>query len=233
MIQIKIFAFNPLGTNCIVVWDDGGDTCAVADPGIWRDEEAAELDAFLQENSLTPDAILLTHGHFDHVWGVAALVRKRGCPVYMHPADGRMAHLGTALFPQLSLGRDVERFDFIPLTDGRTLEAGGLSWEVIATPGHSPGSVSFYCADGGVLLSGDTLLSGSIGRSDLEGGDYDALIHSVMDRLMGLPGEVEVIPGHGPATSIGREAMTNPFLIPFNEPDTDWWNDDPLSLDGR
>ena len=109
---------------------------------------------------------------------------------------------------------------------------GTLQLEVIATPGHSPGSVCFYDASDAVLLSGDTLFNGTIGRSDLPGGDYDALIRSVAERLMGLPGETTVLPGHGSPTSIGHEAGSNPFLVPFNEPEPDWTQDG-ISLDNE
>ena len=138
----------------------------------------------------------------------------------------------SSLLERLLPGQQVEPFAFQPATDGLELHCGGTSWQVITTPGHSPGSVCYYCASAGVLVSGDTLFAGSIGRTDLDGGDYDALIRSIMDKLMGLPGDTDVIPGHGHPTSIAREAATNPFLIPFNEPDTDWWKQDGIELDG-
>ena len=233
MLQIKIFPVNPLGTNCLVLWEDAGNACAVVDPGLFRPEEEGMVASFLAENGLAPEAILLTHGHFDHAWGVASLARRYGCPVYMHPAEEPILRMSSSLLDRLMPGREVEPFAYTPLADGMTLRAGGTDWQVIATPGHTPGGVCFYCPAAGVLVSGDTLFAGSIGRSDLLGGDYDALIRSVMDRLMGLPGDTDVIPGHGHPTTIGREAATNPFLVPFNEPDTDWWNQDGLSLDGN
>ena len=110
------------------------------------------------------------------------------------------------------------------------LHLGGLDWKVISTPGHSPGSVCYYCESGKVLLSGDTLMAGTIGRSDLPGGDYDVLMKSLLEKLMTLPGDVEVLPGHGEATSIAEEAASNPFLIPYNEADSNWWEQDSLSL---
>ena len=136
------------------------------------------------------------------------------------------------MLERLQLDKPVEPFRYQGVADGEVLHVGGAGWKVITTPGHSPGSVCYWCEAAGVLLSGDTLFAGSIGRTDLPGGDYDALIHSVMDKLMALPGETDVLPGHGRPTSIAREAATNPFLIPFNEPDTDWWNQDGIELDG-
>ena len=240
MLQIKIFPVNPITTNCIVLWEDGGVRaegsagipCAVVDPGLFDAREEGMLVSFLKENGLAPDAILLTHGHFDHCWGVASLVRRYGCPVYMDPADKPVLHMKSTLLDRLMPGAEVEPFDFLPLSDGMVLRAGGASWQVIATPGHTPGGVCFYCEEAQVLLSGDTLFAGSIGRTDLMGGDYDALIKSIMDKVMGLPGDTDVIPGHGHPTTISREAATNPFLIPFNEPDTDWWNQDGIELEG-
>ena len=231
MLQIKILQVSPLTTNCLVVWDDAGSACAVVDPGFYRPEEEKMVLEYLEKEKLVPEAILLTHGHFDHVWGVASLVRRFGMPVYMHPDDEPIMRLGTGLVPRLKLGKEVEPFAFRSVSDGEEVRAGGCSWQVISTPGHSPGGVCYWCREAGVLLSGDTLFAGSIGRTDHEGGDYDVLIRSVMDKLIGLPGDTDVVPGHGHPTTIGREAMTNPFLIPFNEPDSQW-EQDGLELDG-
>ncbi|MBQ9192262.1 MAG: MBL fold metallo-hydrolase [Bacteroidales bacterium] len=237
MLQVKIFQVNPLGENCIVLWEDAQEgkdvkSCAVVDPGFFRDDEEEQVLSFLRDKGLAPDAILLTHGHFDHTWGVASLVRRFGCPVYLSAADDPVLRFGSSLLDRLQLHKSVELFEYQDVADGQVIPAGGVSWQVITTPGHTPGCVCYYCEAAGVLLSGDTLFAGSIGRTDLDGGDYDALIKSVMDKVMGLPGETDVIPGHGHPTSIGREAATNPFLIPFNEPDTDWWNQDGIELDG-
>ena len=232
MLQIKIFQVNPLGANCVVLWEDGGKTCAIADPGFYRPDEEEMVFSFLRDNGLTPDAVLLTHGHFDHAWGAAAVQKRYGCPVYMSVADDPVLQGSSAMLERLQLEKRVEPFPYKDVTDGQILHVGGADWKVITTPGHSPGCVCYYCEESSVLLSGDTLFAGSIGRTDLIGGDYDALIKSVMDKIMGLPGETDVIPGHGHPTSIGREATTNPFLIPFNEPDSDWWNQDGIELEG-
>jgi glyoxylase-like metal-dependent hydrolase (beta-lactamase superfamily II) len=136
------------------------------------------------------------------------------------------------MLERLRLDKSIEPFDYQDLADGQILHAGGADWKVITTPGHTPGSVCYWCEEAGVLISGDTLFAGSIGRTDLKGGDYDSLIKSLMDKVMALPGETDVLPGHGRPTSIAREAATNPFLIPFNEPDSDWWNQEGLEIDG-
>ena len=160
----------------------------------------------------------------------------------MHPADLPLARLGVALNPGLAnaagtlFGTEEERERWLsgirPAAETAPIEAAGMTFRVIETPGHSPGSVCYYLEDEHLLFAGDTLFAGSIGRSDLPGGDYDDLIRSIMDKLMGLPGETDVICGHGPATSVGREAMTNPFLVPFNEPEPQWEDGDPLPLEG-
>ena len=231
MLQIKIFPVNPLTANCIVLWEDAGKDCVVVDPGFFRPEEKEMVLRFLEEEGLRPEAIFLTHGHYDHTWGTAELSRETGCPVYMAAEDEPVLKMQTGLLERLKPGKTVEPFPYRPVTDGMTLRAGGAAWQVITTPGHTPGCVCYYCESAGVLLSGDTLFAGSIGRTDLMGGDYDALIQSVMNKLMGLPGDTDVVPGHGHPTTIGREAATNPFLIPFNEPDTDWWNQDGIGLE--
>ena len=233
MTIIKSVFFNPLQARCIVFVPEGSKQCAVVDPGASDPGEQAELFGFLDAQGLRPEKILLTHGHFDHFFAVSALRERYGCPVLMHPADApllRQMHSWAASIGQP--GPDVD-FPFSALHDGERIPVGGSGrLEVIATPGHSPGSVCFYDAAEGVLLSGDTLFNGTIGRSDLPGGDYDALIRSVTERLMGLPGETTVLPGHGSPTTIGHEAGSNPFLVPFNEPESaSDWTQDGISLD--
>ena len=233
MLQIKIFPVNPLGANCYVCWDDAGRSCVVADPGFYRPDEEEMVFSFICNHNLTPDAVLLTHAHFDHAWGAAAVAGRYNCPVYLSAADDPVLRGGSAMLERLQLEKTVDPFAYKDVVDGQILHVGGTDWRVISTPGHTPGGVCYWCEKDGVLLSGDTLFAGSIGRSDLPGGDYDDLIKSIMDKLMGLPGETDVLPGHGRPTSIAREASTNPFLIPFNEPDTAWWNQDGIELDGQ
>jgi len=232
MLQIKIFPVNPLAANCIVFWEDGGTACAVVDPGFYRPDEEESVFSFLRSQGLTPDAVLLTHGHFDHTWGVAAVAGRYGCPVYLSAADDAILRSGSEMLERLRLEKSVQLFDYRELQDEEILHVGGSDWQVIATPGHTPGSVSYYCADSAVVITGDTLFAGSIGRTDLEGGDYDALMKSIMNRLITLPGDTDVLPGHGHPSSIAREGATNPFLTPFNEPDTAWWNQDGIELEG-
>ncbi|MBR1510082.1 MAG: MBL fold metallo-hydrolase [Bacteroidales bacterium] len=219
MLHTRIFTFNPLGTNCIVSWADNSPNCTVVDPGMSSEEGLKELLDFFEVHSLTPDAILLTHGHFDHVWGVERLLERFEVPVYMNPLDKGILANGASAFRGMQSFKSMQHnFPTKDIADGDTVTTGGTAWRVITTPGHTPGGVCFYSAENNLLLSGDTLFAGSIGRTDLEGGDYDILMASIKEKLLTLPGPTDVIPGHGQPTSIAREGMYNPFLEPFNEP---------------
>ena len=220
MLHTRIFQFNPLGTNCVVLWADGSRFCTVTDPGMSSDEGERELLDYLSREGLTPDAILLTHGHFDHVWGVERLLAKFQVPVYMHPADkGILADGASAFRGMQCMSFLCHNFPTVDMNDGDEVTTGGVTWKVVYTPGHTPGGVCYWSEENAVLLSGDTLFAGSIGRTDLTGGDYDQLMASIKERLLNLPGETDVIPGHGQPTTIAREGMYNPFLEPFNEPE--------------
>ena len=291
MIHIQDFTFNSFQTRCSVVWD-GSLSCAIVDPGCSSDAEISELTSFISSRGLKPVCIMLTHGHFDHVLGVAELAaRYDNLPVYMHPAD-KATLAGNEYFTKwfgAPLPASFETVDICEAcpsegctdgsSEGRTdgccdcsadgpsdshagnpsenctdgssegctdgpdgphgseclcssgsstdgpdgqkcisvIEVGGLRFNVIETPGHTPGGVSFYEAAEKVLFSGDSLFAGAIGRTDHPGGDYEMLMKSILGKLVTLEGSVSVIPGHGPCTDIAREGMTNPFLLPFNE----------------
>ena len=232
MISIHDFAFNPLRTRCCVVWDDSTKACAIIDPGCCDDSELGGLRSFIEERGLSPEYILLTHGHFDHIFGVQALADNYGIPVYMNGADAFLVDAAPASAATFGIRCD-NGFDFqyINVDEGDTFRIGSIILKAIHTPGHTPGGICYYDEADAVLFCGDTLFAGSIGRTDLPGGDYDSLIKSIMDKLMGLPGDVTFFPGHGPSSTIGREATANPFLIPFNEPESDWDNLDALGLE--
>ncbi|MBO4635038.1 MAG: MBL fold metallo-hydrolase [Bacteroidales bacterium] len=221
MLHSRIFSFNPLQTNCVVLWNDGSPACTVVDPGMSSPDGCKELTDFLEEHGLTPDAIFLTHGHFDHIWGVDRLLAIWDIPVYLHPEDKHIMHRITGGLGMDSFSFLKHNFPTVDIADGDTLPSGGAQWKVLHTPGHSPGSVCYWSEENSLLLSGDTLFAGSIGRTDLAGGDYDVLMNSLLHKVMVLPGETDAIPGHGQPTTIGREAMTNPFLEPFNDPVTE------------
>ena len=191
--QIHTLTLGAYQTNTYIVSRDG--RCVIIDPGY----EADAIAFFLQKQGLTADAIFLTHGHFDHVGAVKALVSKLGCPVYIHEAELSMPKLFTA--------------GAIPYThtygEGDRIEKAGISFRVLHTPGHTPGSVCLMAED--VCFSGDTLFCGSCGRTDLPGGDW-ATIRRSLTRLAQTEDDLTVYPGHGEATTLAAEKRYNPYL---------------------
>jgi glyoxylase-like metal-dependent hydrolase (beta-lactamase superfamily II) len=228
--HIEHFTFNPFQERTCIVSDEAG-FCAFVDPGCYDQEELSRITDFVNRQGLKPVCIMLTHAHFDHIYGMAALAKEYGIPVYAHRDE--MFTIDTTnpqvcgayglelpeTFPMLktiSEARFPSRFEWA--AEGEVIEVGSLRFEVLETPGHSRGGLCFYERNEGVLFSGDTLFAGAIGRTDHPGGDYDLLMKSIFEKLMVLDGQVEVIPGHGPTSEIGVERETNPFLMPFNEP---------------
>lgn len=211
--EIKTFYFNPIRECCYLAWDATGE-CVVIDPGCYGDRELQRMKDFVELKQLKPVKILLTHGHFDHILGLEDVARTWGIDVWVHPLDReQMVHSGQWC-AQLGLTFKPFTGQMHDLSDGQTLSFGESSFEVLATPGHTQGGVCFYSSEAAVLFSGDTLFAGSIGRTDHPGGDYDQLIHSILNKILPLDGDVTVLPGHGPATSVGYERATNPFLQP-------------------
>lgn len=213
------FPADAFGTNCFVVAPAPGEDCVVVDPGIGVTKR---LDEVLAEHKVNPVAVLLTHGHLDHTFSVTPVCSKRDIPAYLHPGDDEMladpAKGLSADLTQLFGGRFewVEPSDVRPLSDGISLDLAGLSVTVDHAPGHTQGSVLFRLPGEAdvppICLSGDVLFAGSIGRTDLPGGDSDQMMASLRDRILPLPDETLVLPGHGPQTTIGQERATNPFL---------------------
>lgn len=217
MLNYKIFRCNPFQENATILWDDNL-RGALLDPGCNVGRELDEITQFIDTKGIKPQLILLTHSHFDHIYGVGALSAKYGIEVYMHPAEKET--LADQKRFASAFGLPGPDFDFptIDVHEGDIVNVGDVRFSVIETPGHTPGGVCYYSKDAKMLLSGDTLFAGSIGRTDHPGGDYDKEIVSIMDKLMGLDGDTDVLPGHGPMTDIGYERTHNPFLQPFNEP---------------
>ncbi|MFC0005317.1 MBL fold metallo-hydrolase [Micromonospora siamensis] len=217
------FPADAFGTNCYVVATAPGEQCVVVDPGIGVLDQ---LDAVLAEHRLHPAAVLLTHGHLDHTFSVAPVCGARGITAYLHPADREMlADPAKALsmdLTQLFGGRlpYTEPDDVAELTDGAVLRMAGLEITVDHAPGHTGGSVMFRMPGAGspweaeqLCLSGDVLFAGSIGRTDLPGGSNEAMLASLRDKVLPLADDTVVLPGHGPATTIGRERVRNPYLV--------------------
>ena len=197
--KIKTLIVGPIGTNCYLLCDEDAKTCAVVDPG----GDAGRVAAAVAETGCAPCAILLTHGHYDHTGAVGELQAKwPEVPVYLNRRDVYDDAYTQQLFPPLS--GDVRDYD-----EGDTVAVGGLTVSVLATPGHSEGSVTLRCGD--VLFCGDTLFAGSCGRWDLHGGDGDALMASLA-RLGALEGNYKVCPSHGHASLLDRERAYNQFM---------------------
>jgi len=213
------FPAGAFAANCYVVAPARGAECVIVDPG--QDAQQG-IDELLLRYRLKPIAVLLTHGHIDHMWSVAPVCGAKGIPAYIHPDDrelladpakGLSLAVGQQLFGGITF---TEPDDVRELTDGSALSLAGLDFTVRHTPGHTPGSVTFGSEDG--LFTGDLLFAGSIGRTDLPGGDHQAMLRSLA-RTLTLPDDTLVLPGHGPQTTIGAERRTNPFLtglVPAN-----------------
>jgi hydroxyacylglutathione hydrolase len=210
------FPAGSFAANCYLVAPAPGEECVIIDPGEDAEPGIAEIIA---QHRLKPVAVLLTHGHIDHVWSVAPVCGAKGIPAYIHPSDRGLLSdpaRGLPLGPgqQLFGGLDfTEPDDVQELTDGVVLRLAGLEITVDHAPGHTQGSVAFRTQDaGGVMFSGDLLFAGSIGRTDLPGGDPAAMMESLARVCLSRPDETTVLPGHGPQTTIGVERATNQFL---------------------
>lgn len=198
----------PFQENCYIVGDEASGTGVLFDPG----DEAARISIAVERTNLEISQIVITHAHIDHVGAVVALVDEYSCPVLMHAeAEPMLKQLpNQALMMGLRFGKVPAVDGYIE--DGEILEVGALRFEALYTPGHAPGHLAFYAADEGLVLSGDALFAGSVGRVDLPGGSMKVLMQSISERLLVLPDTTAVHSGHGPETTIGEERAHNPFL---------------------
>jgi hydroxyacylglutathione hydrolase len=224
-VLIAGFPAGPWGTNCYVVATAAGAECVVVDPG---KDATPGVEQVVREHGLKPVAVLVTHGHVDHMWCVAPVAGTYDATAYIHPADRHL--LGD---PMAGMSADTAammlggKYEFAEpdrveeLTDLVTVELAGISFTVDHTPGHTPGSITFRTPYEGdvseVLFAGDLLFAGSIGRTDLPGGDHGQMLRSLREKVLTLRDDVVVLPGHGEQTSIGRERTTNPFLLELQD----------------
>jgi glyoxylase-like metal-dependent hydrolase (beta-lactamase superfamily II) len=211
MLHLIAFTFNPFQENTYLVYNDKNQ-CWIVDPGMYDSNETTRFNQYIATKGLQPASIINTHTHLDHIFGVQGLKDKYKIPFGIHEKDQpvlRGAPMSAAVFG-VDLACSPEPDFFIP--EGQALALGDDRLEVRFTPGHSPGSVVFYYPEGGWLIGGDVLFNGSIGRTDLPGGNFDTLINSIRTQVFSLPPDTIVHSGHGPATTVGEEMRSNPFL---------------------
>jgi len=211
MINIKTFHFNDLRVCTYVLWDETKE-CAIVDPGCHTQREQTRLEKFISDNHLNPIMLLNTHGHFDHVMGNAFVSNKWSIKTYIHPEDKPQLERSTQYGEMFGYNIESPPIDIEEIEDGHTLELGNTYLKVIHTPGHTRGGVCFYNPDDKIVFSGDSLFEGSIGRTDLPGGNYEQLLDSLLNKVVTLGKEYVVYPGHGAHTNIEHELRANPFL---------------------
>ncbi|MBK9109441.1 MAG: MBL fold metallo-hydrolase [Saprospiraceae bacterium] len=210
-IHIKAFCFNPFYENTYLIYNDAG-VCWIVDPGCSNQEEQEKLSSFIREYELRPVKLLLTHGHIDHILGCAFVYHKFGLSPEMHLKELEIYNSGSYVGAMYGIEYIAGPPPGLFLVDGQTLLLGDSSLTCILCPGHSPGSICFYNKEQKFLIGGDVLFEGSIGRTDLPGGDHDSLIRNIKARIFSLDKNVVVYPGHGGATTVGQEILTNPFF---------------------
>ena len=210
IIQLTV---NSFGENTYILADETTKECAIIDPGLSNNQEQEALTKAVDKYGLKPTHLINTHLHIDHLLGNDFVSKHYGVKLSANKADeplGRNAKQQAKMFGMREEPGDpvIETY----LNDGDEIHVGKSTLKVLAVPGHSPGSICLYCPESKFVITGDALFSGSIGRTDLPGGDYDTLISSIEKKLMTLPDDTDVFPGHGPATTIGNERRYNPFL---------------------
>lgn len=211
MLQVMSFTFNPFSENTYILSDEKRN-CIIIDPGMYQSQEEQELAAYIRNAGLKPIALLNTHCHIDHIFGNTWVCETYGLELQAHKLETQVLGMGksSALMYGLHYNESVKIAKYIDETD--VIRIGDNELEIFFTPGHSPGSISFYSRKDGFLISGDVLFRNSIGRSDLPGGNHHTLIESIKSKLLVLPDQTRVFSGHGPETTIAYEREYNPFL---------------------
>jgi hydroxyacylglutathione hydrolase len=206
--QIEGLALGPFETNCFIIYEATGGPCWIIDAGF----DPAPLASRVEQLELKPSRLILTHAHADHIAGVNEVLARFPCELLIHEAeeewltDPALNLSGGMGFPITT--RPADRL----LKGGETLELGSLSWQVLNTPGHSPGGITLYCQSAAAAIVGDALFAGSIGRTDFPTSNFETLAQAIRTQLYTLPEQTRIYPGHGPTSTIGREKMSNPFV---------------------
>ena len=220
MLSVKAFTFNPVQENTYVLYNEKGE-CCIIDPGCYFPEEKKELKTAIEKSGWKPVLLLNTHCHLDHVFGNQFVHDEWGLTLHIHEKEKPVLDFAPQSGLMWQMPFDNYEGPLTWLIEGTTIKTGDDELEIRFTPGHSPGSVSFYHAQipvdpvdeaGGFVIGGDVLFNGSIGRYDLPGGDFDTLISSIRTQLFTLPDATKVYSGHGPVTTVGFEKMNNPFV---------------------
>jgi hydroxyacylglutathione hydrolase len=211
MLSVKCFTFNPVQENTYVVFNEK-DACCIIDPGCYFGNERRSLEEFIDEEQLAPKFLLNTHCHLDHVFGNKFIHDRYGLALHLHEKEKQVLDYAPSSGLQWNMPFENYRGDLIFLEEGDIIALDDDELKVFFTPGHSPGSICYYCEKQKFVIGGDVLFRLSIGRTDLPGGDFKTLMQSITEKLFVLPDETIVYPGHGEPTTIGFEKKNNPFL---------------------
>jgi hydroxyacylglutathione hydrolase len=211
MLTLKAFTFNPVEENTYVLYNEKKE-CCIIDPGCYFEKERHGLKTYIEETGLTPVLLLNTHCHLDHVFGNKFVSDTWGLKLHFHKLEKPVFDFAPASGEMWQMPFEHYNGELIFIEEEEKIKLGEDELEVRFTPGHSPGSVCFYNGEAGFAIAGDVLFNGSIGRTDLPGGDFDSLINSIQTQLFTLPDETKIYPGHGPMTTVGFEKMNNPFV---------------------
>ena len=211
MINVKSFTFNAFQENTYLLYGPKGQ-CFIIDPGCSGRQEEQELDGFIRQNELVPEKLINTHCHIDHVLGNDFVSKTYDLDLCGHKLESSVLDSCEMVSKMYGIPYKASPAITTFLDEGETIELEGCRFDILLTPGHSPGSLCFYNSRDGYVIGGDVLFLQSIGRTDLPGGDFNALIRSIKEKLFHLPDDTVVYPGHGPQTTIGYERINNPFL---------------------
>lgn len=210
-LHLKWFTFNPFSENTYILYGDNKE-CILFDPGCSDEEEEGTLVQFLEEKQLKPTRLILTHGHIDHVLGVRFITQKFNLKLEMHKADLPVYDSAGTIAKMYGIAFNQGPQPHVFLDENSKVELDGFTLDIFHTPGHSPGSICFYSKSNHFVIGGDVLFNGSIGRTDLPGGNFETLSESIKTKLYTLPDQTRVFSGHGESTLIGNEKLHNPFV---------------------